>query len=109
MHRGEPRGTALFRESNGRLGDPTPPESRTLLRGQVFAGSEFGGWKKATGAAAIAGSWYPWARSEMVLRQAAVFNSVSESLGGIPVYVLAPFDHQIHVFQYGHDARPMGP
>ncbi len=108
MHPEEPRGTALMREPNGRLGNPTPPESRTLLRGQIFAGSEFGGWKRATGAAAIAGSWHPWARSEAVLRQGAVFNAVSQSLGGIPVYVLAPRDRQIHVFQYGRAARPMG-
>lgn len=101
MQPGEPRGTALMREPNGRLGDPTPPESRTLLRGQIFAGSEFGGWKKATGAAAIAGSWFSWARSEAVLRQAALFNSVSKSIGGIPVYVLAPYDKQIPSFSSG--------
>lgn len=109
MQRSEPRGTALFRESNGRLGDPTPPESRTLLKGQIFAGSQFGGWKTAKGAAAIAGSWYPWARSDMVLRQAAVFNDVSRVLGGVPVYVLSPYDNTIQVFQYGQEARSMGP
>jgi hypothetical protein len=97
-----------MRNPDGGLSDPTHPESRTLLRGQIFAGSEFGGWKRADGAAAIAGSWYLWSRSDAVMRQAALFNDVSHSLGGIPVYVLAPLDHEIFVFQYGHDARPIG-
>jgi len=57
QHPDEPRGTALMRNPDDSLSDPTHPESRTLLRGQVAAGSEFGGWKKADGAAAIAGSW----------------------------------------------------
>jgi hypothetical protein len=40
-----------------------------------------------------------------VLSQQARFNAVSEWLGGVPVYVLAPHDNQIMVFEYGYEAR----
>jgi hypothetical protein len=103
----EPRGSALIRNADGKL-ERTAAEPYTLTKGKVNVGGI--GWKQAPkNTAAIAGSSVLWARTGHVLKQASTFNGVSAYLGGIPVYVFAPYDQQIVVFEQGLEPRLWNP